>query len=133
MYAIERTHPPFLIRPDIQRGKVFRTSGVLAISTCIRRRGVCQIALARVLNKVSSILSACLPWRRVEERSFAGRTADGLLGQDSCKHAANPICGRIDIVHPVSPEDWQARVGAHDPVEERDHDEKEGQDLISEM
>ena len=46
-------------------------------------------------------------------------------GEDS----TNPVSRRIDIVHPVAPEDGELGVWAYDAVEEGEHYEEEGEDV----
>lgn len=49
--------------------------------------------------------------------------------QCSCQNTANPVSRRIDIVHPVLPEDGEHAERPHDAVEECEHDKEEGEDV----
>lgn len=57
------------------------------------------------------------------------RAPHGEPGQRGGQGAADPVRRRVEVVHPVAPEDGELREGADDAVEEREHDEEEGEDV----
>ena len=55
-----------------------------------------------------------------------GSTADGCVVQSGGEHAADPVGGRVDVIHPIAPEDGELSVRTDDAVEEGEHDKEEG-------
>lgn len=122
---------PLVAVVHVQRGHVLRAvavGAVLAVCACVR---VEQIpVLGDVCDEVACVVGAGLARGRVEVGCFRGGAVDLHGGEDGGDDAAEPPGDRVDIVHPVFPEDRVVAVGTDDTVEEVAHDEEEREDLL---
>lgn len=81
-------------------------------------------------DEVAGIVSAGLARGWVELGGFDGG-ADYWDGREGGgEDAADPPGCWVEVVHPVAPEDWEFTVWSDYTVEEVDHDEEEGEDLV---
>ena len=105
--------------------------GAIAVRTVLAIAGgvfVEQVAhTGDVVDVVPGVLHTGLARGRVEMRCFGGGALDLHGGEGGGDDAAHPPGGRVEVVHPVFPEDGVVAVRTHDTVEEVDHDEEEGE------
>jgi hypothetical protein len=121
---------PLVIRPYIQRSHVLLAGPVGAVLAVFPGLGIEQVSrFGDVGDEVGCVAGAGLAGGRVEVGCFGGGAVDADGGEDGGDDAAEPPGYRVDVVHPVFPEDGVVAVWADDAVEEVDHDEEEGEDL----
>lgn len=91
--------------------------------------GVEEVAAGRV-GEGPGVLGTGLASRGVEAGRLGDVAEHGLSVEGGGQDAADPVRARVHVVRPVAPEDGQHAVRLHDAVEEAEHDEEEGEDLM---
>lgn len=121
---------PLVVVVHVQRVHVLPAVAVRAVAAVRRRVGVCEIAgSSDVGHEVAGILAAGLPRGRVEVRRLVRSTDNSCRGKNAREHPTKPPGHRVDIVHPIFPEDRKRIEWTDNTVEKVDHDEEEWKDL----
>jgi hypothetical protein len=125
--------PPFLRRANIQRVEILGPITEGAVSTPVRRihrRRISEISLLKGIADISaSVVGTADSAGGAEEGGFGWGADDGDGGEGCGEDSADPVRGRVDVVHPVAPEGGELGVGADDAVEEGEGYEEEREDL----
>lgn len=119
---------PLVARHHIESRQVINTRTVRAVATVRRSIRVGKVA-GRRIGESGSVGTASHSGWWVEESGFRWCALNGCLAQGSGEDTTDPVCTGVDVVHPVAPEDVDLLVGPDDTVEEREHDEEEGEDV----